>query len=80
MTVETALERALARIASKKSELPEDRFEHEQITFHERVRKSYLALSKEEPERFCVVDAAQDIEKITRDMISAIDSRVLQKR
>jgi len=34
-----------------------DRFERENIAFHERVRAGYLKLVKEEPERWLVIDA-----------------------
>jgi dTMP kinase len=35
----------------------EGRFEQEEMAFHKRVREGYLILSREEPERFRVVDA-----------------------
>ncbi len=44
--------RALAR-----KRLPRDRFEHEGLEFHERVRKGYLKLAQAEPARWFVLDA-----------------------
>jgi dTMP kinase len=41
-----------------------DRFEQEDIAFHHRVRKGYLKLAKEEPERWLAIDASQPKEKI----------------
>ena len=41
-----------------------DRFEQETIAFHNRVRKGYLKMAAEEPERWLVVDATQSKEKI----------------
>ena len=41
-----------------------DRFEQEDITFHQRVREGYLKLAKEEPQRWLVIDAKQGKEKI----------------
>lgn len=41
-----------------------DRLEAEAREFHERVRESFLALAAAEPERFMVVDAADDLESI----------------
>ena len=35
-----------------------DRFEHESPEFHERVRNGYLALARETPDRWLVLDAA----------------------
>ena len=42
----------------------QDRFECEDITFHQRVREGYLKLAVEEPERWLVIDATQSKEKI----------------
>ena len=36
-----------------------DRFEQEAAAFHERVRRGYLTLASEEPERWFVIDARQ---------------------
>ena len=51
----------LARIRGKK----QDRFEQENIAFHQRVREGYLKLAAAEPQRWLVVDATQSKEKIT---------------
>jgi dTMP kinase len=42
----------------------QDRFEQEDIAFHERVREGYLKLAASEPERWLVVNAALSREKI----------------
>ena len=41
-----------------------DRFEREGMTFHEKIRQGYLRLATEEPQRWLVIDASQDKEKI----------------
>ena len=50
-------------LARKKGNKP-DRFEQEDIAFHQRVRQGYLELAKAEPDRWLVVDAAQSKEEI----------------
>jgi len=50
----------LARKKGKK----QDRFEQEDIAFHQRVREGYLKLAASEPERWLVVDATQSKDKI----------------
>ena len=41
-----------------------DRFEQEEVAFHQRVREGYLKLAAEEPERWLVVDAEKSKEEI----------------
>jgi dTMP kinase len=41
-----------------------DRFEREDITFHQRIRDGYLTLAANEPERWLVIDASQSKEKV----------------
>jgi dTMP kinase len=43
----------------------QDRFEREDVTFHEKVRQGYLKLAAEEPQRWLVIDATQSKEQIT---------------
>ena len=53
--VETGLGRSKARLQKENSR--EDRFENEEIAFHERVRQGYLELAKANAGRFRVFDA-----------------------
>lgn len=57
------LSRAKSRIASS-SGPREERFELEQLSFHQRVRDGYLQLAAAEPERFLTVSAAGTIDEI----------------
>jgi dTMP kinase len=41
-----------------------DRIEREDRAFHERVRQGYLVLAEREPERFAVLDGAQDADAL----------------
>jgi dTMP kinase len=41
-----------------------DRFEREEMTFHQRVKDGYLKLAANEPQRWLVIDASQTKEKI----------------
>jgi len=44
----------------------QDRFEREELSFHHRVRKGYLKMAADEPERWLVVDASQSKREITK--------------
>ncbi|MFC1847484.1 dTMP kinase [Chloroflexota bacterium] len=53
-------EEGLVRKGSRKR----DRFEQEDIAFHQRVREGYIKMATSEPERWLVVDASQSKAKI----------------
>lgn len=62
LPVEKGLERAFRRIAGRREDEREDRFERERPDFHRRIREGYLAIANEEPGRVKVLDASKDIE------------------
>jgi len=43
-----------------------DRFENEDVSFHEKIRSAYLKLAEEDARRFFVVDGGRDIETVHR--------------
>ena len=49
-----------------------DRLEAEKSDFHERVRRSYLALAHAEPERFVVLDATDPVEELAASIRSRV--------
>lgn len=51
----------------------EARFEDEAIEFHTRVRDGYLAIAREEPERFRLVSAAGPPEEIHKEIRKILD-------
>ncbi|GBD96881.1 MAG TPA: dTMP kinase [Nitrospirae bacterium] len=51
----------------------EDRFELETIEFHNRVRKGFLKIAEEEPERIKVLDASRSAEEINREVVEIIN-------
>ena len=68
LPVETGLERAKKRTAGVRPESAEDRFEQEDLAFHERIRQGYLTLAAAEPDRFRIIDGAADIETVHREV------------
>lgn len=69
------VEAGLARKRGRK----QDRFEQEDIKFHQRVRQGYLELAKAEPDRWLVIDATQPKEKIA-EIIWRKVSQLLPKK
>ena len=55
-------EAGLARKGARK----QDRFEQEDIAFHQRVREGYLKMATNDPQRWLVVDASQSKTKIAK--------------
>lgn len=60
-------------LTRKEGEAVPDRIGREGPEFHERVRRGYLALATEEPERFVVVDASLPAEEITERIWHRLD-------
>lgn len=51
----------------------EGRFENEDAAFHDRVRRGYLTLARQEPERILVVDASREPEAVQREIRAVVD-------
>jgi len=60
--VTLGLERSLQRLHKEQS--LEDRFEKEDLDFHQRVRKGYLELAEHQRDRIVVIDAAQNTDQV----------------
>ncbi len=50
-----------------------DRFELETIEFHNRVRKGFLQIAEEEPERVKVIDASRGAEDLSKEIAKIIE-------
>ena len=70
LTTETAFARTNRR-ADQGTEL--NRLDKEAVDFFERVRRSYLQIAAEEPERFRVIDANGSIEEIQIEVLKIIN-------
>ena len=66
LPVEMALERAIDR-----GEL--DRFEREPIEFHNRVRDSYLKLSRQHPKRISIIDSSKNRGEVESQLLNILN-------
>lgn len=64
------VETALARI---KGRAADDRFERENIVFFTRVRRAYLALAAQQPQRFRIIDANRPLDEVRRQIAAIGD-------
>ena len=71
--VETGLARAAARRGV------ETRYERMDTGFHERLRRGFLDIAKREPKRCAVIDATQDVDAVTAEMLKTVGRRLKVK-
>ena len=72
------LARAWAAVEGGQRHRRESRFETEALAFHETVRANYLALAREAPDRFAVLDAAAAPENVLKQIVDVIVPRLPQ--
>ena len=72
--LETSLSRARRR--NERIGQDESRIDDEHGSFHERVRKGYLALAQQEPARFIVIDGRAPIDAVATRIAEALTTRV----
>jgi len=70
--VEVGLERAKLR----RGEAMADRFEAENVEFHQKLRDAYLAIAAEQPERCVVIDASAPKEIVARKIWSVVGGKL----
>jgi len=68
LSPETGLSRAWEQIGNGSRSGDETRFEKEALSFHEKIRAGYLELARLEPQRFRVIDASQEKNKVQMDI------------
>jgi len=62
----------MKRVLSKRKP---DRIEKEKITFHERVRKGYIKIAKQNNKRTIIIDATKNKNEIAKKILSIVISR-----
>ena len=76
---EVALQRAAQRHGVRTDQARSaDRFESEQVEFHQRVRAGFLELAHAEPKRFRVIDAMQSPQEIASTIRATIEREAAQ--
>lgn len=74
---EVGLGRSLKRLGEtlNTTESTEDRYERMGVPFHTRLRQGFLDIAAHCGERSTIIDAAQDIERVHRDILSDLSRR-----
>jgi dTMP kinase len=75
---EEGIKRSTRRLTEQtgKFERMEDRFEKLDIEFHKKLRKGFLDIAKENPERCHIIDAAQSMEQVTQSIIGIAEKHL----
>lgn len=71
---EIGLERSFNK--AKNMDVKELRFEGRELEFHHNLRKGFLEIAKEEPNRCVVLDADKSIDELHRDIVSVVNQRL----
>ncbi len=79
LTILLDLEAGAAMARRSKTGAEPDRLEREKVEFFEAVRQAYLAMAKEEPQRWLIVDASQTVDQMQAQIRARID-QVLASR
>ncbi|MGQ7287408.1 dTMP kinase [Vreelandella venusta] len=74
MSPEAAKERLEGRLRDQQTQ--RDRFEQEQVTFFEAVRRAYLERAAAAPQRFAIVDAGQALDQVQASLAQALEERI----
>ena len=69
-------EQGLARAAERRSGSVPDRFESQELMLHERVRRAFLDIAEEEPDRCVVIDASQPEAMVAEDVWEVVLHRL----
>jgi dTMP kinase len=71
---QVGLDRAWSQLNSGARTGKEARFEAEALKFHESVRQGYLALARSEPQRFEIIDASQETDRVWKHILTVLSS------
>lgn len=74
LSPEEGLARAWRRINDSRAGKDDSRFEQEDLNFHQKVRDGYLALARQNPHRFRIINATQDETGVARDISAVLDA------
>jgi len=75
---EEGLARSDRRLAAEQFVMTqrEDRYENMDIEFHKRLRQGFLDIAAKEPQRCHVIDATQDMDAVTAQILDIVKERL----
>ncbi|MCW2573480.1 MAG: dTMP kinase [Frankiales bacterium] len=67
----------MARAAARRADAVPDRFERENSSFHEGLRRAFLEIARQDSERCVVVDARRSLSEIADEIWTTVEARLL---
>ncbi len=67
---------ALERRALRRGDAPPDRFEAENVEFHQKLREAFRALAADEPERCVIIDASVPRVQVAKDIWDTVQAKL----
>jgi dTMP kinase len=75
--LDVPVEIGLKRAAARRGAAVADRFESEDVKFHQQLREAYRQIAASEPERCVLIDAAEEPARVAANIWSALRDRFL---
>lgn len=76
LSPEVGLKRTFRALEQGDRDHSESRFEEEKLQFHEAVRQGYLDIAEMEKDRFLIVDASQDPDRVFLEIAAGLKQRL----
>jgi dTMP kinase len=76
LILDVPVEVGLERVKLRRGEAEPDRFEAENLDFHQKLREAYLAIAAEDRDRCVVIDAGAAKEAVARNIWNAVGARL----
>ncbi len=67
---------ALERLTLRRGDAAPDRFEAENVEFHEKLREAFRALAADEPERCVIIDASVPRVQVAKDIWDTVQAKL----
>jgi dTMP kinase len=76
LILDVPVDAALERLALRRGGAAPDRFEAENVEFHEKLREAFRALATAEPERCLIIDASPPRVQVAKDIWDTVQVRL----
>lgn len=76
LVLDVPAETGLARAEARRGAHASDRFESEDLDFHNRLREAYRELANSEPGRCVLIDASDPLDRVTEQVWAAVNRRL----